>query len=108
MEWFSSSYLIHKDGTPSFLPIFSGCAVVLFCLYMSKTTRNYLVKDLTVALGLFVQLFLLAIVSFTAATAVLCVFHSRIDQQGQQLSDLGATTGNRLASPLDFHVATNS
>jgi len=71
---------------------------------MNKST---VFGDLAVVVRLAIQLFLLGVLGFTAAVGVLCIFHTRIDRQGQQLSDQGAVTGNRIASPLDFLIAGN-
>lgn len=91
---------LQNGGSSLVLSFFACPAVLLVYLYLSRST--FLQANLKRLIGLALQLFALAVVSFTAAVIVLLVFHSRFEQQDQQLSDLGAVTGRKLTSPLDF------
>lgn len=93
---------LQNGGSALVLSFFACPALLLFYLYVSRSA--FLQANFSKLLGLALELFLLAIVCFVAAVCVLSVFHFRFDHQDQQLSDLGAVTGKRLTSPLDFAV----
>lgn len=92
------------NAFPSFLSLISGFGVILLCMYMSKSTTT---REIVLITTLAAQLVLLGIACFTTAIGVLCIFHTRIDRQGQQLSDQGAVIGKKVASPLDFFGAND-
>lgn len=93
---------LQNGGSALVLSFFACPAVLLLYLHVSRST--FLQANFKKLIGLALELFLLAIVSFVAAVGVLSIFHLRFEQKGQQLSELGAVTGKKLTSPLDFAV----
>ena len=90
---------LQNGGTSLVLSFFACPVVLLIYLYISRST--FLQANFGRLIGLALELFLLAIVSFVAAVCVLLVFHSRFEQE-HQFSGSGAVTVGKLTNPLDF------
>ncbi len=96
----SSTVAVENGGSPVLLLLAASGFTFLSYIYMSKS--HFIQANTNLLFRLALELALLALVGFTAAVGVLSIYHSRVDHQGQQLSEHGALTGRRIASPLDF------
>lgn len=96
----SSTPVVQNGGSSVLLLI---CVAALTFLFYNYMTRNHFLQANSGALvRLALELIVLALAGFVAGVGVLFIYHFRIDQQGQQLSEQGAVAGRKTASPLDF------
>lgn len=93
--------VVQNAASPTFAILACTVIITLFACY--RMSRGSLSTSHTkLVFRLFLELTLLAIVSFIAAVIVLSVFHARFEQYSRQLSDLETVIERKLTGPLDF------